>query len=208
MFERMVAADVVYMDGTFKICPRPYMQYFTIHIFVGNRYFIMNTTLKSLILLLPRCFPCLHILCTHKNELTYNSIFEWIKETAINRELNIHWQRTMSDFESGLLPSIQHEFPGVAVHGCHFHFCKAIYDRMVHLGLKRNYELNENFQKFVRMVFSLTFLPIHDVDHGVQSLLIEYIPENIPDMMDTISFQNFMNYLVGGMPWNYGTFMT
>ena len=35
---------------------------------------------------------------------------------------------------------------------------------MVHLGLKRNYELNENFQKFVRMVFSLAFLPIHDVE--------------------------------------------
>ena len=37
MFERMCAAEVVYIDGTFKICPLPYKQYFTIHIFIGKR---------------------------------------------------------------------------------------------------------------------------------------------------------------------------
>ena len=37
MFQRMCITDVVYMDGTFKICPRPYRQYFTIHIFMGKR---------------------------------------------------------------------------------------------------------------------------------------------------------------------------
>ena len=81
------------------------------------------------------------------------------------------------------------------MHGCHFHFCKAIYDRMITSGLKRDYEQNEHFKKFVRMVFSPAFLPMADVEPAIELLLLDYIPQHIPDMMPRENFHDFMNYL-------------
>lgn len=36
-FIRCIRATRVHMDGTFKVCPRPYKQFFTIHGFIGDK---------------------------------------------------------------------------------------------------------------------------------------------------------------------------
>lgn len=64
-FHFLMTSKTVYFDGTFKTCPKPFQQLFTIHSFFGNR-----------------SIPCIKVLMSHKSRQLYDSLFDWIKNKA------------------------------------------------------------------------------------------------------------------------------
>lgn len=58
-FRMLCEAPRVNMDGTFKTCPRPFVQLFTLHIPLGPL----------------RSVPAMYVLCNRKTQVLYNSLF-------------------------------------------------------------------------------------------------------------------------------------
>lgn len=82
-------------------------------------------------------FPLVYILLTGKSTQLYRAALRVIKDycsDVLQRPFNP--QQATSDFESGLVPAIMSEFPGVHFIGCYFHFCQALFRRIVDTGLK------------------------------------------------------------------------
>lgn len=100
----------------------------------------------------------------------------------------------MSDFESGLLPSIGDQFPNVEVKGCHFHFCQSIFRRIEKLGLLREYKdvENQNFRRFVKMVFAIAFISPEDITDVFNG----HVDINAPaELRNQRNFRAFVGYL-------------
>jgi len=134
----------VYMDGTFRTCPRPYSQFFTVHGKYRNR-----------VILFVSC------LVTGKNIGQYRQILQTLKLKI--RQLTGHrWRpvRVICDFEQSLITAIQTDLPRVHLSGCYFHFTKALWRNVQSLGLARPYRQNERLRKCIRKVMAIGYLPL------------------------------------------------
>ncbi|KRX62560.1 Small ubiquitin-related modifier [Trichinella sp. T9] len=78
--------------------------------------------------------------------------------------VNLNPQTIICDFEALLTFLIQGYFPNTRVHGCYFHFSKAVHRKVSEL------ELNRNRGKNIRMFLATVFLPVPQVDTGVSLL--------------------------------------
>ncbi|KRY61381.1 hypothetical protein T03_8203 [Trichinella britovi] len=78
--------------------------------------------------------------------------------------VNLNPQTIICDFEALLTSLIQGYFPNTRVHGCYFHFFKAVHRKVGEL------ELNRNRRKNIRMLLATVFLPVPKVDTGVSLL--------------------------------------
>ena len=117
-----------------------------------------------------RSFPCIYAIMTHKTERSYNSILQWINEKATQlfpgEPRPIKWDKTLTDFESGLLPCLQaHEFgpQPVLFTGCHFHHTQCIWRQVQRLDLATRYRTTPAVKNFIRCLFAIAFLPINEV---------------------------------------------
>ena len=68
----LCTADHLFLDGTFKSCPTPFCQLYTIH--------IRSSVLRSTI-------PVLYSLLPNKTKLTYISFFNEVRNVAIKNDL-------------------------------------------------------------------------------------------------------------------------
>jgi MULE transposase domain len=177
-FARLCSTDTIYIDGTFKVCPHPYAQYFTFHCFVENR-----------------SIPCIHLLATHKTEALYSRILQWIKGKAHNERLEILWVKSMSDFESGVLPALQEEFPLLDERTCNFHLLSLWYHHLaaVHLLARYKDAALPNFRNYIKKVFSLPFLPVEEVLDTYMELYNEHAP---PDLVRDPNFIRYHQYIL------------
>jgi hypothetical protein len=54
----------------------------------------------------------------------------------------------------------------VHIQGCFFHLCQSTRRKIQQLGVEQLYRSNEEFSHFCRMLDSLEFLPINDINAG------------------------------------------
>ena len=82
-----------------------------------------------------------YLLLTSKTEEIYHHLFEWLREYCAEMNWNLVWNTIKIDFESGLIPSLEVNFPEIMpFHGCYHHFCSCVYRYAVdHLGLGAAY---------------------------------------------------------------------
>ncbi len=76
----LAAAETVYVDGTFKICPRLFYQVFTINAFVHGQQ-----------------FPLVYGLLPGKSIEIYNQFFMGVKEEAMHEPWSSHLSRGNHD---------------------------------------------------------------------------------------------------------------
>ena len=116
LFDVLKCSDELYLDGTFKVVPKPlYNQLYTIHC-KGN----------TLI------FPVVYALMKHKDNESYNKLFG-IVENSVGDEIFHKGKRIMGDFEVcnfNFLPS------EVERKACYFHFTQNIYRRAQTLSVE------------------------------------------------------------------------
>ena len=137
-------ASEIYVDGTFKVCPRPYGQVLTIHATILNR-------------VIPLAF------CVLKSKETacYRKALKHLKlrvRAVSGGTLNP--QTIVCDFEISLLNAAETEFPQAKIAGCFFHFCQAIWRHVQQLGLARAYRRLPQVKKFIRRLMAMGYLPL------------------------------------------------
>ena len=142
--ENLRQCSEIYCDGTFRTCPRPYEQYFTIHGKYRNRVL---------------CF--VNCLMVSRNIADYRKVFQTLK-TKI-RELTGHrWRprRVICDFEQALIAAVETELRNAQVSGCYFHFNQSLWRKVQSLGLAGRYRQHRALKKVIRKVMAIGYLPL------------------------------------------------
>ncbi|KAL8610870.1 hypothetical protein ACOMHN_056725 [Nucella lapillus] len=145
----------LFMDGTFRACPRPFSQVFTI---LGNLHGFV--------------IPFVDVLMADRRAGTYRRIFQVLKRT-VRHLTHHHWRPRIivCDFEIALWGAVQMEFPTAALSGCYFHWTKSLWRKVQDLGLAGQYRQNRRLRKLVRKAMALGFLPLALVRISFQQLL-------------------------------------
>ncbi|KAB0800704.1 hypothetical protein PPYR_06443 [Photinus pyralis] len=95
------------------------------------------------------------------------------------------------DYELAIIRAIQHTYPDTTICGCFFHLCKNMKKHIGEQGLNRNYNNDANFALNAKMITSLAFVPINDIDIAVDALA-EELPEELQPIL-----QWFEDYYIG-----------
>ena len=185
----------IYIDGTFKTCPAPYMQFVTIH---GNYH--------------GRVLPFVMALLTGKMVGQYRELLSHVKNRV--RQITGHRlrpERVISDFELAILLAVQAELRFSQVCGCYFHFCKSLWRRVQELGLAGTYARQRHLRRFIRKIMALGYLPLALVRHNFRALTntnaTTRLMQRYPALRDFIVYVR-QNYLDGNYPptmWNVFT---
>ena len=142
-------AERVCVDGTFRSVPVTHFQMLSFHVLCKNG----------------SSFPVVHALLKDKCFASYVKALDVIKRYATGLHLGHMFDRktltVTTDFESALIKALKHA--GAKIHGCHFHFCQALW-RFVHThGLSSKYVTDHKFRTSVRSLMALPFLRERDI---------------------------------------------
>lgn len=105
-----------YVDGTFDVVRKPFHQLFTVHGFLRS-----DNCVKQV--------PLAFVLMSHRRKDDYIKVFKAILDSLPN-EANL--EEVVCDFEAAIWQAVKECMPDVHLHGCHFHWCQAVY-RKVHI---------------------------------------------------------------------------
>ncbi|ELP91144.1 hypothetical protein EIN_270400 [Entamoeba invadens IP1] len=137
----------VFMDGTFRSCPKQFYQLYTLHCQLQN-----NQT-----------FPAIHYLLKNKTLNTYETLFNAIE--CLLKEINENYTCfgrnvvVVTDFKNSLIAVLRkYKTFGLKHKGCLFHQRQAIRKFINNAGLKCEYSLNTEFKAAVKILESVCFL--------------------------------------------------
>ena len=190
--QRLQRCQDVYMDGTFRTCPKPYKQFFTIH----GKY-------------MGRVIPFVFVLLTGKTTGHYRQMLQIIKR-EIRQKVGHRWRpnRIICDFEQSIITAVETELPIAHVTCCYFHFCQSLYRRLNELGLSDTYKENVQFKRCIRRFLSMGFLPLAIVRQNFHQFAAEHSTQRLvrryPGLRDFILYLD-RNYFDGNFPpvtWN------
>jgi hypothetical protein len=115
----LAASDDWYMDGTFKTCPPPFYQLYTIRAkFEGGTA------------------TCVYALMAGKTTNEYDQMFTAVLERCMDLELDLLPRRVHLDFEHGPISAAQNIFGGgITIVLCFFHLKQSVWRKVQSLGL-------------------------------------------------------------------------
>lgn len=143
-----------YMDGTFSSSPALFAQLFTIH-FLENR----------------SAFPMVFALMPDRKQPTYERLFSELSTI----EPTIDPQSVMVDFEMASINAFESSYPDSVVHGCNFHFNQCLLRKIKQFGYWKDYnDVQLEFQKLIKMLAALAFVPEHKVMDGFELISAKF----------------------------------
>lgn len=164
--------ETIYVDGTFKTCPRLFKQLFTIHGLFG------------------RCVvPLVYVLLSDKSAKTYYELLGLLRDAVSEAGATLNPRNVLSDFESGFVTAISRQFPNAKHSGCHFHFGQALWREMQHLKLTRACRVDLDIKTFFQSCVALAFVPEGEVVDQFELLLAD-LPEST-----RIQLAEFVDYM-------------
>ncbi|CAF3948031.1 unnamed protein product [Rotaria sp. Silwood1] len=123
-----------------------------------KRFLLIDVFLK-------RGLPVAFCLLPNKRAKTYTELFERLKEQANTIGKIFNPKRIVTDYEPGLMPVVEQEFP-IAIHsGCMFHSNQAVHRKITDLGLANDYLNNERIRDQCRQLMALSLMPIEEVQN-------------------------------------------
>jgi len=151
---KLKQCDNIYIDGTFKTCPKPFKQFVTIH---GNY--------------MGRVLPFVMCLVTGKQVGQYRQIFQHLKQKVLQHS-GEDWDpgRVISDFELSIILAVEAELPNTEISPCYFHFTQNLWRRMQKLGLSGHYNSDKRLKKCLRKFMAIGYLPLALVRHNFNAL--------------------------------------
>ena len=182
----------VFIDGTFKTCPRPYYQFVTVHGMYLGQVFVLAMCLM-----------------TGKTVGLYRQLLQKLKQSV--RNVTRHrWHPAMiiCDFEQALQLAIETELPNTTVKACYFHFCQSLWRKVQELGLANVYRRRRRVRKIIRKFMSIGHLPIPLVRQNFNLLArhrrTRRLVNRYPSLADFIDYLS-NTYIRGTFPiamWN------
>ncbi|XP_065324842.1 uncharacterized protein LOC135931557 [Gordionus sp. m RMFG-2023] len=136
----------IYMDGTFYTCPRFFSQLYTIHI-------MYNQTM----------IPIIYALLPDKRKESYIELFQIIVEYGTLNGIQFSPDMAQTDYEAGAISALQFVFPNILVKGCFVHFTQAIWRKVQHLGLVKQYKEETAVYTIVRRMSVLPLCKREDI---------------------------------------------
>ena len=121
--QRLARSSTFCMDGTFKITPNPWSQ-----VAIISAQISIDTWVPIAFALLP-----------DKKLDTYIHFFNLLKTALTKRDLTLAAQHFMADFEVNIRKSAKSTWPDLEIHGCQFHFSKALWKRIRRNKMKPYY---------------------------------------------------------------------
>lgn len=144
----MSEVNSFYSDGTFKSCPSPFTQLYTIHGDLGST--VNNTNI----------IPLVYALMNDRKTKSYKILFSLIKSQI--PEWNPKKYKT--DYEKAAMNAITAMFPSASISGCYYHFKKSIWDKGRKLGITKSNDINKIREVALSAVLPL--LPPNEILNG------------------------------------------
>ena len=101
-------AKVVYIDGTFRMCPKLWKQILIVNCEIDEKLSV----------------PVLFALLPDKQTITYEAVLQQMKALLANLNLSLTAVHTMADFEMALRNAWCNTFPDTPLKNCMFHYTK------------------------------------------------------------------------------------
>lgn len=135
--------------------------------------------------------PLIYILTCDKKTTTYEQIFDEL----LKLQPDLNPKHVTIDFEQSAIKALQKKFPTSSIHGCNFHFAQSLWKHIQQIGMQKKYSEDPDFALNMRLVLSLAFVPINDVEEAFQQLASsDFFLEDEASEHNT-SIQLFMNYV-------------
>lgn len=141
-----------FVDGTFSTAPQLFYQ---IYVIMAKKFGAVH--------------PVIYALLPNKQTNTYMRMIALLKEV----EPNLNPRKISCDYELAAINAFQEAFPACEILGCFFHLVKNMRKHLGNLQLLGRYNNDADFALYARMVTSLAFVPIHDLDTAVDELATE-----------------------------------
>ena len=158
-------------DGTFSVVPDGFYQLYVIHgLYKSNM------------------LPCVFALLTGKSEDIYKKLVSELKDGALKNSFELKPTQLTIDFEQAVIGAFKYHFPRIEVSGCFFHFGQSLFRKVVEIGLKVQYQEDENLKKYVKKIISLALVP----RDKVQDIFVELCEIEKPEFD---SIDKFLDYV-------------
>ena len=155
-------ADELFVDGTFKSCPKFFYQMYSVH---GHK----NGHFVSLV----------YALLPGKSENVYQYLWDSIRSSCAYLQLQIKPQIIHIDFEVAMHNVLKTAFPEATIKCCRFHLGQAWWRKIQTLGLSQDYKDSSNeIGKWLKHSFGLHFLRPSDVEDSFCEDVMSATPED------------------------------
>jgi len=144
-------------DGTFKVVPSLFYQLYTIHFESHGGH---NPT-------------GIYCLLVNKTRNTYDRMLSALKQLIPSAAP----ERVLVDFESAAMGAFHDAYPEAQIRGCYFHLCQSINRKVNEVGLKQEYETDNEVRGFLRCLTAISHVPEDDVVMAFEMLVSE-MPAN------------------------------
>ncbi|KII61414.1 hypothetical protein RF11_12829 [Thelohanellus kitauei] len=184
LLDGLSRATVWLADGTFKVVPTLYFQLYSIHFQYSGA---VN----------PAAVYCL---LPNKTKDVYDRmLIEIIRLVPTCTPWII-----LTDFETAAMSSFREAFPSATISGCYFHLCQSVLRKVNELGMKVDYESNDNLRIAVRCLAALAHVPLADVSEAFD-LLAESMPrhEKMDELLSYFEHTYIRGRRVRGREENY-----
>ena len=143
----LAACDIVLMDGTFKSCPRFFMQLYTIFGYANHFY-----------------LPLVYGLLSNKEQSTYERFLLRVIAQCVSMNLVFEPSVVLTDFEKAAMNAVSTVLPASRLHGCRFHLGQSWWRRILSLGLSEDYKVKDApVAQWLLLFFGLSLLPADEV---------------------------------------------
>lgn len=147
-FDYLCRATLWMSDGTFKITPRLFYQFFTIHGNIDDDYAV---------------YPLVFILLSGKDQDTYNQAIGMLVKLANDHNKLFNIRNHISDFEIAISNAIENWFPSVSTTACYFHLTQSVLRRIKTMGLYKRYISNLPFAQEIHCILALAYLSPQEI---------------------------------------------
>lgn len=110
-----------------------------------------------------KTFPLVFVLFANKDELTYDAIFQILKEHCDSIDISLSPRYMITDFEKALSVSAEKHFKNVVLKGWNFHLGRMIYQQIKECGYQKLYGNKETFAVEMKSIFALSYLPAEEL---------------------------------------------
>jgi hypothetical protein len=144
-------------DGTFKIVPSVFFQVYTLHF-----QYVEGINPAALYCLLP-----------NKTKHTYDRLITEIKRLVpAGNPAHI-----LLDFETAAMSAFRQHYPEATVRGCYYHLTQSVLRKVQEVGLKIQYEQDDEIRCYLRCLSAISHVPISDVIETFE-ILVDVMPQN------------------------------
>lgn len=167
LLDGLARANTWIADGTFKVVPSVFFQLYSIHFNFADG---VN----------PAGVYCLLI---NKTTETYRRLLDQLRVLIPAAAP----QKILVDFERAAMNEFSTAYPNATVSGCYFHLCQSILRKVNEIGLKTDYENDDNVRQYIRCLPALAFVPPEDVDEAFD-ILADSMPQDVHHLDELTTF--------------------